>query len=221
MANLDLDNIYRYHPPLPGQTDKYNEIRETGKRYAETVTRLCPDSRERSVALTNIEQSNMWANAAIARDETVHDIGHFPLISPLSTANMFVTDIAIICHEANRALCFTQFDFSQKSWAEAEGWQKKSAVTGVQFCLDNPNAPASANHESWLAEKIRDGWIYGPEKNPETKEHPCIVSYDELPAAQKAKDHLFKAIVSALAPFLGPMEPPKPVTIFAEPKDAA
>ena len=32
-------------------------------------------------------------------------------------------------------------------------------------------------------------------KNPETKEHPCFVPYDELPEAQKAKDAIFGAVV--------------------------
>ena len=55
-------------------------------------------------------------------------------------------------------------------------------------------------HESWLAEKIRDGWKYGPVKDPEKKEHPCLVLYGELPASQALKDSLFvEAVKSAWA----------------------
>ena len=67
--------------------------------------------------------------------------------------------------------------------------------------LDNPDAPPSASHESWLAVKEADGWKYGEVKDPENKEHPCFVPYEQLPEEQKAKDHLFKAVVEALKPF--------------------
>ena len=110
--------------------------------------------------------------------------------------------VARICHEANRTLCEAQGDFSQMTWNEAQLWQRESAIKGVQFCLDNPEAPASANHESWMAEKIATGWKYGLTKNAEKKEHPCMVPYEQLPDEQKAKDHLFKSIVDGLRPFI-------------------
>jgi hypothetical protein len=109
---------------------------------------------------------------------------------------------AAICHEANRALCEQQGDHSQVPFSDADFWQRDSAVQGVKFCLDNPDAPPSANHDSWLKQKESEGWKYGPVKNPETKEHPCFVPYDELPDDQKAKDYLFKAVVTSLAPFI-------------------
>jgi hypothetical protein len=115
---------------------------------------------------------------------------------------MKIEDVARVCHEANESLCVTQGDFSQPSWDDAPEWQKKSAVNGVKFHLENPGASASASHESWLAEKEADGWKYGAVKNPETKEHPCFVPYDELPREQQAKDYLFKAIVEGLRSFI-------------------
>ena len=64
-----LDNNFVYHAPKPGQPAKYELLRNTGKSLAETILRLCPPSRERSVALTEIETAIFWANAAIARNE--------------------------------------------------------------------------------------------------------------------------------------------------------
>jgi hypothetical protein len=53
-------------------------------------------------------------------------------------------------------------------------------------------------HTNWLRDKIKDGWKYGPVKNSEKKEHPCMVLYNELPPEQKNKDYLFRAIVRQL-----------------------
>jgi hypothetical protein len=108
-------------------------------------------------------------------------------------------EIARVCHEVNRAYCQALGDTSQVAWEQAPEWQRQSAIVGVEFNLANPDAPPSASHDSWLAEKTRDGWKYGPVKDADKKEHPCFVPYDELPVEQKAKDYLFKATVAALA----------------------
>jgi hypothetical protein len=99
-------------------------------------------------------------------------------------------------HEANRAYCIAIGDTSQLSWDEAPGWQKSSAVKGVVGVIDG-NGPQES-HESWLREKEATGWKYGPVKDPEKKEHPCFVPYDELPTAQKMKDGIFVSVVRAM-----------------------
>lgn len=109
-----------------------------------------------------------------------------------------VMHIASVCHEANKAWCEAHGDFSQKSWSEAETWQIVSAEKGVEFALENPDAGSNAQHEAWMADKIKDGWVYGKVKDPEKKTHPCIVPFEDLPVFQQKKDKLFKAIVEAL-----------------------
>ncbi len=116
-----------------------------------------------------------------------------------TTAALSVVQIARVCHEANKAYCFSIGDTSQKSWEEAEQWQRDSAIAGVQYRLDNPDAPASAQHESWMKAKEQAGWSYGPIKDPENKQHPCMVSYEELPEEDRRKDALFQAVVDSLA----------------------
>lgn len=111
-------------------------------------------------------------------------------------------DVAIICHEANRNLCEIQGYFSQKAWGAAADWQKESAEKGVEYAIANPDGPADAQHNAWMADKVKDGWVYGEVKDPEKKTHPCIVPFEQLPPMQQAKDHLFKAIVNSLAPFI-------------------
>jgi hypothetical protein len=113
------------------------------------------------------------------------------------------TDIARICHAANAELCSINEDWSQQPWGEAPKWARDSAIDGVALHLTHPETTPEESHSAWMRAKLATGWSYGPEKNPDLKTHPCMVPYDQLPPEQRAKDHLFKAVVQALAPFVG------------------
>ena len=102
--------------------------------------------------------------------------------------------IAKVAHEVNRAYCAALGDNSEPAWEDAPEWQKESALLGVDLHLSGDHGP-EASHESWSAQKIRDGWKYGPVKDPEKKEHPCLVPFADLPKEQQAKDFLFRAVV--------------------------
>ena len=45
------------------------EAAEAARELAEIIDDACPDSREKSLALTNLQQATMWANASIAINE--------------------------------------------------------------------------------------------------------------------------------------------------------
>lgn len=105
-------------------------------------------------------------------------------------------------HEANRAYCLALGDTSQPSWEDAPEWQRSSAVNGVRGVLVDGNGPRES-HASWLREKEATGWKFGPVKDPEKKEHPCFVPYNELPSEQRAKDHVFVRVVAVVAAALG------------------
>lgn len=113
-------------------------------------------------------------------------------------AEITVREIAIICHEANKAYCESLEDFSQLHWDDAPEWQKISAMKGVAFHMDHPDATDAASHENWLVEKRVTGWTYGLVKDETKKTHPCIVPFDQLPPEQQMKDRLFRSIVNAL-----------------------
>lgn len=104
-------------------------------------------------------------------------------------------------HEANRAYCTALGDGSQVSWEDAPDWQRRSALLGVEGVLRG-NGPRES-HESWMAQKVADGWTFGPVKDVVNKQHPCMVPYDELPPAQQRKDHVFVCVVQAMAYALG------------------
>lgn len=68
-VNQQINNNYKYHAPQPGQEEKYDVIRTKAKELAHLMNDVCPDSRERALAHTNLEQAVMWANASIARHQ--------------------------------------------------------------------------------------------------------------------------------------------------------
>jgi hypothetical protein len=107
--------------------------------------------------------------------------------------NAWVELIARVCHEANIAIQIHADEEPSPNWDLAPSWQKESAKDGVISALAG-KTPEQL-HESWCDFKKADGWIYGPVKSEEAKTHPCLVPYDELPAVQQLKDHIFNSIV--------------------------
>lgn len=107
--------------------------------------------------------------------------------------------IARQCHEANRAWCENCGDKSQKTCDEATPEQRESCIKGVEFRLANLSAPASAQHEAWMVDKLDKGWKYGKTKSEAKKTHPCLVPFSELPFEQKVKDGIFSATVKTFA----------------------
>lgn len=105
---------------------------------------------------------------------------------------------ACVCHEANRALQLEFSEIPSPPWDEAEEWMRESSYNGVLFLVKNPESSFAALHDNWVLDKLADGWRYGPIKNTDTKEHPCLVDYNDLSIQQRRKDMLFKAIVTAL-----------------------
>lgn len=105
--------------------------------------------------------------------------------------------IARVCHEVNKAYCEALGDNSQPTWEDAPAWQRESARMGVDLHLMGNFGP-EASHISWMNQKLEDGWTYGPVKDPEAKQHPCMVPFGQLPREQQAKDYIFRAVVHAL-----------------------
>ena len=64
----DLEKRFTYHPPKDGQSVLYETIRSYGRAMAIIIEEHCPESRERSLSITKIEEAVMWANASIARE---------------------------------------------------------------------------------------------------------------------------------------------------------
>ena len=64
-------------------------------------------------------------------------------------------------------------------------------VSGVQLPdqLDELAESIAKNvHEVWAANRIAEGWTYGPVRDDDKKETPCLVPYEDLPEIEKAYD---------------------------------
>lgn len=68
MDNADLRNRFDYHsPPDEERREKHEDIREHCLDLALWLNELVPEGREKSLAITNLEQVMFWSNAALAR----------------------------------------------------------------------------------------------------------------------------------------------------------
>jgi hypothetical protein len=63
----ELANRFSYHAPTQEQTLIYQDIRDRCFVLAKFLDEVCPDSREKSLAFTALDDVVMQANAAVAR----------------------------------------------------------------------------------------------------------------------------------------------------------
>lgn len=69
MENYQIENIFTYHAPKGDQPEKYENIRNAAKQFAFLLNTACPESREKSIALTKLQECVQMANASIAINE--------------------------------------------------------------------------------------------------------------------------------------------------------
>jgi len=67
MDSQDLEHRFTYHKPKEGQPEKYQHLRTEALYLADRINQYCPDGREKSLAITKLEEAIFWANASIAR----------------------------------------------------------------------------------------------------------------------------------------------------------
>ena len=68
MSAKDIEKNFTYHKPDEDKAVRYLNIRNTAKDMAYVIENVCPESREKSLAFTKLEEAVMWANASIARN---------------------------------------------------------------------------------------------------------------------------------------------------------
>lgn len=69
LTDEEIEHRFTYHAPKPTQPPRYETIRGMASDLAFLINRVCPPSRELSLALTKLDEVVFWANASIARNE--------------------------------------------------------------------------------------------------------------------------------------------------------
>ena len=67
MERSELDSRFGYHKVSGDKMTRHESIRSVLREAAVTVNDLCPDGREKSLAVTHLEEVMFWADAAIER----------------------------------------------------------------------------------------------------------------------------------------------------------
>lgn len=58
---------FAHHPPTTQERiDAHQEVRGGAEEFAQWLNEILPESREKALALTALQETALWANAAIA-----------------------------------------------------------------------------------------------------------------------------------------------------------
>ena len=63
-----------------------------------------------------------------------------------------------------------------------------SQVELPQELIDLGEAIAENVHDVWAQGRLSEGWTYGPVRDDQKKQTPCLVPYSDLPESEKAYD---------------------------------
>jgi len=170
------------HVQVSGST-AFDDLKTVGEQFAKAAT-----TGDNSVITTT---SNVQAYALdLAADH--------PIAGVWVTTAISVETLARVVHEVNRAYSAQVGLNVEPSFDDATDAQRQSLVRGVNAKL-RFNLTPEQGHEAWVEDKLKNGWVWGPVKNEDKKEHPCLVPYEQLDQAQQVKDFLFSAVVRSLA----------------------
>lgn len=62
---MPIDKPYAYHKPSDDGMNKINALREAFSNLGRLIEETCPSSRHKSVAITQLETTAMWAIKAV------------------------------------------------------------------------------------------------------------------------------------------------------------
>lgn len=65
----ELKRRFTYHAPNAARAEDHAHLRALLKDTADAIDNIVPDGREKSTAITKLEEAMFWANAALARPE--------------------------------------------------------------------------------------------------------------------------------------------------------
>ena len=65
---MDIERNFEHREPNDEMLIRMSHIRDVAKDFARMIENVCYDGREKSLALTKLEEATMWANASITRN---------------------------------------------------------------------------------------------------------------------------------------------------------
>lgn len=107
--------------------------------------------------------------------------------------------IAHAVHNAETVYSTELLGQSKKEWHLLGNTEVQNFANLIYKYLQSPDITPEQLHQEWMDAKLKEGWQYGPEFNEESKHHPCIVQYEELPKEERFKDQLLLAIIKPFA----------------------
>lgn len=167
------------------ETDRYESanITEITRRHAEYKAL----AYRHNLALIDSSNSvDTTLGAILANVKRVENYAKFK--EHLKTSDELQNRLVLSIHEANKEIQQQTGEYIPP----LDNHLTQSILDGVYFVLDNPNCTPEQQHNNWCYFKRQDGWVYGPHKDFERKEHPCLVPYNELPEIQQRKDSVFR-----------------------------
>lgn len=70
MDARDIENRFAFHAAATQEKrDEHTSVRQHCRRLADELNQSLPEGREKSLAMTHLEEVMLWANAAIARND--------------------------------------------------------------------------------------------------------------------------------------------------------
>ncbi len=112
-----------------------------------------------------------------------------------------VQTVARLAHEQNnliKKLLKEEVVEAYEDYNNLPDSMKASNLKGIEFILNKPDVTPEQLHNSWLAEKAANGWVYGETLSHDTKTHPNMRRFIELPESQKLKDEEFLRLVKSV-----------------------
>lgn len=65
----DIEHRFAFHPATTQEKrDDHTSVRQSCRRLADMLNESLPDGREKSLAITKLEEVMFWGNASLARD---------------------------------------------------------------------------------------------------------------------------------------------------------
>lgn len=69
-----------------------------------------------------------------------------------------------------------------------------------EFTDEETRFLAEKEHEQWVEERVKKGWVYGKDRNDQRRIHGCIVPWEQLSETQRQKDqNAIRALPAILA----------------------